>query len=315
MTMHTTKLLSVVVLIGWAARTNAQTLPGDAQRGETVFREQRCIVCHSIRGQGGRSAPDLGMAIGRDYTPTWMASIMWNHAPAMWAAIEQQGIARPQLTEAQAADLFAYFHSVGFFERPGDAARGKQLFAAKRCVECHGVSTPMPGGGPALATWHSPDDPIALAQEMWNHASGMRDAMARRHIPWPRLTSQELTDLLVYIQNLPETRGKSRTFALTADATGGEHLFQERGCAACHHGNLDLQLRVSSGAVTDFAVAMWNHSPQMWSYGAKTGQSPPVLTEEMRRIISNVVQAIVRRARTAGLRKANVREKGLCELS
>src|SRR6266567_2557742 len=282
-----TLIFTAVLLAESPTLAEAQSLPGDARRGEMVFREQQCIACHAIRGQGGRSAPDLGVAIGRDYTPTWMASIMWNHAPAMWAAMEQQGIVRPQLTEAQAADLFAYFHAARFFERPGDAARGKRVFTAKHCVECHGVSAPVPNGGPALASWRAPADPIALAQEMWNHASGMRDAMVRRHIPWPQLTSQELTDLVIYIQNIPETRGKPQAFELTPNAADGERLFKERSCANCHQGDLDLQRRLSGGTVTDFAAVMWNHAPRMWRYGEKSGQTPPRLTEEeMRCIIS-----------------------------
>ena len=39
-----------------------------------------------------------------------------------------------------AADLFAYFYSARFFEKPGDAARGKRAFAVRGCSNCHGLT-------------------------------------------------------------------------------------------------------------------------------------------------------------------------------
>ena len=76
----------------------AVTLPGDSDRGKEVFRAQKCIACQSVNGEGGKSAPDLGKSAGRGLTPSSMAGLMWNHAPAMWSAIEKQGLAKPELT-------------------------------------------------------------------------------------------------------------------------------------------------------------------------------------------------------------------------
>lgn len=279
-------LVACLLGIGSGGTFGQKLVPGDAQRGEQVFRTENCTACHSIRGQGGKAAPDLGRIIGRSYTPSWMASLMWNHAPAMWEAMEKRGIAKPQLTEEQAADLFAYFHSVGFFERPGDAARGKRVFYSRHCAECHGLSSQLPGGGPPVISWQSLTARIVLAQQMWNHASRMEETMKRRGIRWPNLSAQELTDLLVYLQNLPGTRGRPGEFDL-GPTEGGELLFKEKGCAKCHQGKLALENRLTSGTLTDFAVSMWNHAPKMWSYGNKTGTTPPRLEkDEMRRIVS-----------------------------
>jgi mono/diheme cytochrome c family protein len=200
--------------------------------------------------------------------------------------MEKQGIPKPQLTEAQAADLFAYFQSARFFERPGDAARGKQVFASKHCADCHGISSPVPGGGPPVASWKSLGAPIMLAQEMWNHASQMQAAMNARRIRWPALTGQELTDLLVYVQNLPQTRGRVPEFAL-GPAGHGESLFKEKGCGTCHVGARAIENHPTNGTLTDFAVSMWEHAPKMWDYQRKTGTSPPRLEQdEMRQIVA-----------------------------
>lgn len=260
-----------------ATLSAAAFIPGDSKRGELIFQTENCIACHSVRGEGGKSAPDLGRRVARDFTPQDMAALLWNHAPAMWTATAGRGYRRPMLTEQQAADLFAYFYAARYMERPGDAARGKQLFAARRCAGCHGISSDIPGGGPAVAKWPSLDEPIALANAMWNHAAGMRRAAATRSIALPHLTSQELGDILVYLQNLPQRRGRTTDFT-PASAETGELLFKLKGCAQCHHGKLALD-RVSRRTLTDFAAGMWNHAPQM---GEKL---PELRPEEMRRLV------------------------------
>jgi mono/diheme cytochrome c family protein len=100
-----------------AAAYGATVPPVDSARGERVFVAQSCNQCHSINGEGGKIAPDLGKRIDRNYTPTVLLSIMWNHAPSMWGAMEARGIERPVLDEQTAADLFAYFYSARFFDK------------------------------------------------------------------------------------------------------------------------------------------------------------------------------------------------------
>ena len=53
---------------------------------------------------------------------------MWNHAPTMWAAMRAREIQAGDSNPQSAADLFAYFYAARFFEKPGDAGRGKALF-------------------------------------------------------------------------------------------------------------------------------------------------------------------------------------------
>ncbi|MCS6953404.1 MAG: c-type cytochrome [Bryobacterales bacterium] len=267
-----------VVLLLAARASGTIPIPGDARQGAEVFKAQGCIQCHSVAGQGGKLGPDLARRVGRGYTPSLMASLMWNHAPEMWSAMEKAGIAKPQLTTEQAADLFAYFYSARYFEQPGDAGRGKRLFESRRCAGCHGVTTALPGGARPVLEWASLADPIVLAAEMWNHAAQMKEAFAKRKIPWVRLTSQELADLLVYLQNLPETRGVPRGFA-PASAETGAMLFRAKGCAGCHTGNNSLENRFPNRTMTDFAVAMWNHAPDMGP------EAPTLRPEEMRRIV------------------------------
>src|SRR5581483_11030182 len=156
------------MILAMAALALRAAPAGDARRGEKLFETEQCIQCHSVNGRGGSIAPDLTRRVDRDYTPTVMASMMWNHAPDMWSAMKKQGITKASMTPDAAADLFAYFVSARDFEKPGDAGRGKQAFTAKHCSECHGVSLSNAAGAPPVAKWESLSDPIILAQQMWN---------------------------------------------------------------------------------------------------------------------------------------------------
>ncbi len=259
----------------------ADPIAGEAKRGEQLFRTQGCIHCHSVNGQGGSFAPDLTRRIDRNYTPGLMASLMWNHAPTMWSAMKRENLPQPRLSPEQAADLFAYFVSARYFEQPGDAGRGKQLFASKHCAECHGITESKASGAPPVAKWESLADPVVLAQQMWNHGAAMKEALAKKGIARPSLSPQELTDLLVYLQNLPETRKLATNFSFPPSDAGAQ-LFQSKGCAGCHTGKLALESRLRNQTLTGIAAAMWNHQPLM-------KQPPPQLSqEEMRQIIGHI---------------------------
>ena len=185
---------------------------------------------------------------------------MWNHAPEMWTAMKEHGVAKGSMTQEKAADLFAYFVSARYFERPGDAARGKAAFAAKHCAECHGIASSPVAAAPPVAKWESLADPVVLAQQMWNHGGKMRAEFSKKKLAWSMITAQELTDMLVYLQNLPETRSLATNFAFPPSDTG-EKLFEAKGCSGCHVGKRALDVLLKNQTLTDIAVDMWNHQP------------------------------------------------------
>jgi mono/diheme cytochrome c family protein len=272
--MRSAVVFCASLTVAAAVATAATPIPGDATRGGEVFHEQRCVACHSIQGDGGKSAPDLSRPGRIRYTPALMASLMWNHAPQMWARMQQASIEIPQLGEEQAADLFAFFYAFRYFEKPGDAGRGRAVFTRARCNECH----ESPGAAPPVTQWTTVNDPIDLARSMWNHAPQMREEFTKRKISWPRLTGQDLTDLVVYSINLPGARRQRPTFAPAAPDTG-EQIFQMKGCTGCHQGNKAIAGRVTARTLADFGASMWNHAPDMI-------QLPPSITDaEMKRLV------------------------------
>lgn len=278
--MTTIRILATAVATAWGLYA-ASIVGGDAQRGEKLFASQRCVQCHSINGKGGTTGGDLGRRIDRDFTPSQMASLMWNHAPQMWSTMNKLGVQKPSLTAEGAADLFAYFISARYFEKPGDAARGKQAFSAKHCADCHGIETSPVAAAPPVVKWESLADPLVLAGQMWNHGAKMREEFAKKKYAWQQLTAQELTDMLVYLQNLPQTRNLAANLSFPPSEPG-EKLFQSKGCAGCHNGKMALERLLHNQTLTDIAVDMWNHEPNMKN-------PPPTLApQEMRELISYI---------------------------
>jgi mono/diheme cytochrome c family protein len=87
--------------------------------------------------------------------------------------------------------------------------------------------------------------------------------------------------MLVYLQNLPETRHLASNFTFPP-SDSGEALFQSKGCSGCHTGKLALEGLLRNQTLTDIAADMWNHQPSM-------KQPPPALSqEEMRQIVGYI---------------------------
>jgi mono/diheme cytochrome c family protein len=252
------------------------SLNGDATRGAALFQSKNCVTCHSVAGQGATTAPDLGKRGGLGFTPASMAAMLWNHAPKMWGELAKSS-ARIDLTPQDSADMFAYFYAARYMDPPGDAGRGKQLFTAKRCAECHSLDG---AAGKRGLKWETLADPIELGRAMWNHAPAMRAEMEKKGGKLPTLTAGEMNDLLVYLRALPQARDNKPVFQ-PASAETGETLFQVKGCAGCHTGARTLEKRVAFRTVSDFSAAMWNHAGLM----KQSGELNP---EEMKRLVGYV---------------------------
>ena len=279
--MRTSRWLIVIAAISPATCATRSLLLGDAEHGKALFASLNCIVCHSVNGVGGKKAPDLGQGVERGFSPYDMAGLLWNHAPVMWAAIERKAIAKPELSEQQAADLFVFFYAASYFETPGNTRRGRHLFLLRRCGRCHGIDSPVRAGIRPVAEWDSLWDPIALAQRMWNHSRDMARALDESEVPYPLLSAQQLTDLLAWLRNL-RPQGHTAGFAPTSPESG-RTLLVSTGCAGCHRGALALEGHSTRYGLTDFAAALWNH-PFRVQY-----QQTPLSYEEMRRLVGYLV--------------------------
>jgi cytochrome c2 len=272
---------TIVFFLLTAIAGRAADYLADSVRGGQLFETLSCVQCHSVNGHGGSTGPDLGRMVDRGFTPATLAATMWNHAPKMWSAMRQQGVHAGVMNEKDAANLFAYFYSARFFEQPGDAARGKRAFNSRGCSNCHGLKEGLLPRIRPVSQWESLGDPVALTEAMWNHAPTMLAEARLKEQVWPTLTAQDLSDILVYLRNLPFPPSKPPVFQIGSDADG-EAVFRARGCAGCHPSVTELSVRTRGKTLTEVAAAMWNHEPIMSKAGATPTRFAP---DEMRDLL------------------------------
>lgn len=205
-------VIAVVALSALAApgAVPAQSPPalGNAVAGEQLFRARGCLECH---------AADVAQLQQHPQPLFTLAAAMWNHFPRMAEHIRASDRGRPYLTSGEMRDLVAFLdarardgapvteaHLLG---TPGDPARGRQLVADKRCLECHSTSAPASGKpGGSFADIKGFDSPWVIVAQMWNHAFRMQLEQKDKGIAWAPLNATEMADLVAYLRTLMRTR-------------------------------------------------------------------------------------------------------------
>jgi cytochrome c2 len=200
----------IVAYIRTVAQRPRQTTylqPADPEAGRRVFRQKGCIQCHAIHRAGGKTGPDLA---SRQLPPTLgqFAADMWNHGPAMWAAMTPEEQRQRRFTKTEMADLLAYLLAERYFEPPGSVARGQKVYVAKGCSGCH--------GGPEAAAIapqlmrHAAHSPTAFAAAWWNHGPMMLQTMEQQEVPWPVFRPGEIGDLLEFLRQSAAARPEAQ---------------------------------------------------------------------------------------------------------
>ena len=226
----------------------------DPERGKQVLRDQSCLECHNVRGEGSMKGPDLAARLIDHYTPATMASLMWNHLPEMFSAIGKDQVARPRPTERDAEDLFAQLYASHFVTPAGDQARGERAFEQRGCAACHTKGPGMP-----VENWRNIRDSFSLVQQMWNHAASMQTARDQRGVMFQKLSSRDLGDITAFVTKSTVRGASPATLPETAQ---GEALYKAN-CGACHPGIVNLQKRMRDRTPTETAAALWNHAGSM----------------------------------------------------
>lgn len=262
------KFTGLIIALGCMATAGA----ADLARGAEVVRENNCLECHSVRGKGARTAPDLSAKFSERFTPSALAGALWNHTPTMWYLIGGTTSAGPALKDADSEAMFAYLYSLRFSDISGSEKRGAQTFERKGCAECHQVTQ-----------WRAPLDPLGLAQQMWNHSGVMTATAAQKSRQRPTVSAQDLADIAAYAR---ATRGlppapDTPPFPDDLDQVRqvGKAWF-EANCRTCHKSGMALETRLASRTYLDIAAGMWNHLPKMIV--------PPTPAAEMRATVAYV---------------------------
>jgi mono/diheme cytochrome c family protein len=255
----------------------------DPVAGEKLFTAKGCVRCHAVNGVGGTVGPDLGR-VARPRTFFDLAATLWNHAPTMAARMRALGISRPALDDQEIGDLAAYLYTLDYFDRKGDPAAGRRVFAAKRCATCHTVGTVGGAVGPDLTKLVGYASPIAIAAAMWNHAARMTAVMRDRGIAPAAFQGSELIDLIAYLKSAVPKATRVELFVLPGSANNGRLLFADKRCVVCHplvpRGDAegpDLVEGAAHRSLTEFASAMWNKAPRMLQAMEARKITPPTL--------------------------------------
>jgi cytochrome c2 len=83
----------------------------DLSRGQLMLVRKGCLKCHSLRGEGGRLAPDLSTRrASYDSAAAWAAR-MWAHTPAMAAKAMEIGVLYPRFADDEMLNLVAFLRS------------------------------------------------------------------------------------------------------------------------------------------------------------------------------------------------------------
>jgi mono/diheme cytochrome c family protein len=192
-----------------SARERHYQSPGNPRRGEEVLGEKECLRCHSLNGEGGSLAADFA-ELQWDYSVTEIAGLMWNHGGEMAQQMGRLGMEWPSFSGREMADLISFLYFLGFTDRPGDAAAGRQLFLGKGCAYCHGGGDQNRRQGPDLTRTRPLTSASDMAQILWNHAPVMEAKIAEKVINWPQFAGTEMADLYTYLQSLAPAGSRQR---------------------------------------------------------------------------------------------------------
>jgi mono/diheme cytochrome c family protein len=204
----------------------------------------------------------------------------------MAEAMKAKGIMRPAFQGKELVDLIAYIVTAakdggGQTSQvvPGTPDRGRKTFGDKRCVACHAVGGKGGSVGPDLGRRGHHVSLTEFAALMWNHGPAMWEKMKARGIQVPRLTGQEMADIVAYLYT-------SRYFDQPAlGRVQGQQLVQSKGCLSCHSvrgkgGKIGADFANSKFVSSSAAVlaGMWNHSRYMEAQAQQKEIPWPILT-------------------------------------
>ena len=179
--------------------------PGNPERGRELFSGKQCAHCHRPRGQAA-AGPPLD-ELRRPQGAFVLAGRLWNHAPAMFTVLTQEGIVWPRLTEGEMADLMAYLGAEPARDRAPDLFKGQVTLLRKACLKCHSlrgegarVGPDLADGSPAYAS------ATAWAATMWQHAPRMAVKALELGILYPRFVDDEMGNLVGFLRSATRSR-------------------------------------------------------------------------------------------------------------
>jgi mono/diheme cytochrome c family protein len=200
-----------------AAIAGSKENPAAVERGGKIFVAQ-CGRCHGNSAKGLESGPNLiySLLVLKDEKGALIA-------PVLRAGRPDQGMPKPDLTEAQIADIVAWLHAQTYAADhrttfsylnvvTGDPKKGEAYFAAK-CAACHSVTGDLAGVAKKY-------DPFTLQARWVNPSAGPRSARAASKVKVTLASGQLFSGTLERISDFD---------VALVDASGQFHSFTREG--------------------------------------------------------------------------------------
>jgi cytochrome c2 len=192
-------LLSAVLCGAVLVRGAIAQAPAEAERGRAVFTEKHCARCHAPGGLQG-----VGPALEKLRRPQGAYELtgrLWNHAPAMFTVLKQEGIDWPAISAAEMADLMVYLQADPKRDPAPDLSKGRMTLISKGCLKCHNFRREGGRLGPDLAERRADYAPASTwAGTMWRHTPRMAAAAIQQGMMFPRFTGDEMVNLLGFLR-------------------------------------------------------------------------------------------------------------------
>ncbi len=112
-------------------------------------------------------------------------------------------------------------------ELPENPIIGSEVFIGKGCMGCHTILGEGGSVGPDLGKTGLHRSFMDLAGIMWNHSPQMERKFQEQKIRRPRLSSEEMKNLLGFLYYLDY-------FDKPGNPVEGEKIFREKRCSTCH---------------------------------------------------------------------------------
>jgi mono/diheme cytochrome c family protein len=281
-------------IISYLYYLNYNSEPGETDNGGKIFVSRGCIQCHATdplqtKGKPGRAVYEMSQFTG----PVALAVGVWNHGNDMFTYMAQKRIQWPQFQGKEVADLVTFLRASNRTPTememivPGDPSRGQTLFSSKGCAGCHKSETSLSLPAPNLASSGAAASVNALIAGLWNHHPRMSQTFTATGIPYPKISLEEMEDLLSYIYWL-------RAYGVHGNPQTGSNLYHLKQCASCHSPTSDKAALAPSLIRSDataspysLLAAIWNHGPRMESLLREKKLSWPAMSgEEMRDLVA-----------------------------
>jgi ubiquinol-cytochrome c reductase cytochrome b subunit len=175
-------------------------LSASEMAGLGYYLEERCSQCHNLGSGGPKIGPTLA-GVGGTRDATWLIKFFKN-PPAVVPGTPMPPV---HLSDAQLGDVAAFLlkltpaNADGMTSAPHDVTEGAQLYADRKCDQCHAVNSVGGTMGPSL------NGSVQRHTEDWlrKHFANPQALSPGSIMPPYKFTLDEMNVMIAYLKSVP----------------------------------------------------------------------------------------------------------------